>query len=68
MLTINLQYIAYIFWAISLVFYIKGIYYFLNFFGGPDISNLIAINLFVVNICKCMGIAILGYLIFRAFK
>lgn len=68
MIKINLQFIAYICYFIAGIFFSKGVFDFIKFYGGSDISNLLAIKSLIENSILGVCISIVGYLIFRAFK
>lgn len=68
MIKINLQYLAYPVWAYAIWWLIYGLYIFFSNISGVDIMPMIAISVGITSAMWSVDLAILGGLIWMAFK
>lgn len=68
MMTINLQWVAYIAWLCAVWCQVRGIALFVYNFRGSDIRPMLATGLMLYYMVWSLGWAGLGWLIWRAFR
>ena len=68
MITINLQYIALVFWSLAFGFLVRAAYWFASTKGKPDLAPVMGVALALKDVITAAMLAGLGLLIYWAFR